>query len=281
MNLSETLIYGNKFLKINNIKTFSLDSELLLSKVLDIRREDLLINLHKRIEKKKFKKYKKLLNKRKNREPIAYILKKKEFWKLDFYVDQSVLIPRPETEIIVEEVLKFYNYNSSKNFLDIGTGTGCITISILRERPKCKATAIDISKNAINVAKFNAKMHHLQNKIKFVNIDIDKFSFNKYDFIISNPPYINIVDLKRLDLGIKLYEPIIALRAGIDGLSEIKKIIRKSRTLLKSNGKLIFEIGNKHIEIIMKLLLDNGFYINKICKDIQSYPRVVISTKIF
>ncbi len=281
MNLSETLLYGNKFLKINNIKTFSLDSELLLSKVLDIRREELLINLHKRIEKKKFKKYKKLLNKRKNREPIAYILKKKEFWKLDFYVDQSVLIPRPETEIIVEEVLKFYNYNSSKNFLDIGTGTGCIAISILKERPKCKATAIDISKKAINVAKFNAKMHHLQNKIKFVNIDIDKFSCNKYDFIISNPPYINIVDLKRLDLGIKLYEPIIALEAGIDGLSEIKKIIRKSRTLLKNNGKLIFEIGNKHIEIIMKLLLDNGFYINKICKDIQSNPRVVISTKIF
>ena len=281
MNLSETLLYGNKFLKINNIKTFSLDSELLLSKVLDIRREELLINLHKRIEKKKFKKYKKLLNKRKNKEPIAYILKKKEFWKLDFYVDQSVLIPRPETEIIVEEVLKFYNYNSSKNFLDIGTGTGCIAISILKERPKCKATAIDISKKAINVAKFNAKMHHLQNKIKFVNIDIDKFSCNKYDFIISNPPYINIVDLKRLDLGIKLYEPIIALEAGIDGLSEIKKIIRKSRTLLKSNGKLIFEIGNKHIEIIMKLLLDNGFYINKICKDIQSNPRVVISTKIF
>ena len=281
MNLSETLIYGNKFLKINNIKTFSLDSELLLSKVLDIRREDLLINLHKRIEKKKFKKYKKLLNKRKNKEPIAYILKKKEFWKLDFYVDQSVLIPRPETEIIVEEVLKFYNYNSSKNFLDIGTGSGCIAISILKERPKCKATAIDISKNAINVAKFNAKMHHLQNKIKFVNIDIDKFSCNKYDFIISNPPYINIVDLKRLDLGIKLYEPIIALRAGIDGLSEIRKIIRKSKTLLKNNGKLIFEIGNRHIDIIMKLLLDNGFYINKICKEIQSYPRVVISTKIF
>ena len=281
MNLSETLLYGNKLLKINDIKTFSLDSELLLSKVLDIRREDLLINLHKKIEKKKFKNYKKLLNKRKNKEPIAYILKKKEFWKLDFYVDESVLIPRPETEIIVEEVLKFYNYNSSKNFLDIGTGTGCITISILKERPKCKATAIDISKKALNVAKFNANMHHLQNKIKFVNIDIDKFSYNKYDFIISNPPYINIVDIKRLDLDIKLYEPIIALEAGIDGLSKIRKIIRKSRTLLKNNGKLIFEIGNKHLDIIMKLLLENGFYINKICKDIQSYPRVVISTKIF
>ena len=124
-------------------------------------------------------------------------------------------------------------------------------------------------------------MHHLQNKIKFVNIDIDKFSYNKYDFIISNPPYINIVDIKRLDLDIKLYEPIIALEAGIDGLSKIRKIIRKSRTLLKNNGKLIFEIGNKHLDIIMKLLLENGFYINKICKDIQSYPRVVISTKIF
>ena len=196
-------------------------------------------------------------------------------------MNRGVLIPRPETEIIVNKTLKLISLNASKKILDIGTGSGCIMLSILKERPKCYGTAIDISKKALNVAITNAKMHHLQNKIKFVNIDIDKFSCNKYDFIISNPPYINIVDLKRLDLGIKLYEPIIALEAGIDGLSEIRKIIRKSRTLLKNNGKLIFEIGNKHIDIIMKLLLDNGFYINKICKDIQSYPRVVISTKIF
>ena len=281
MNYLEALNYGNKILKSRKIINYNLDSQILLSKALNLSRERLLINLSNNLETANFNKFKKLVLRRKKKEPIAYIFKNKEFWKYNFKVNRGVLIPRPETEIIVNKTLKLISLNASKKILDIGTGSGCIMLSILKERPKCYGTAIDISKKALNVAITNAKMHHLQNKIKFVNIDIDKFSCNKYDFIISNPPYINIVDLKRLDLGIKLYEPIIALEAGIDGLSEIKKIIRKSRTLLKNNGKLIFEIGNKHIEIIMKLLLDNGFYINKICKDIQSNPRVVISTKIF
>ena len=136
------------------------------------------------------------------------------------------------------------------------------------------------SKKALKVALFNAKMHQLQNKIQFINIDVDKFNLNIYDFIVSNPPYISSIDLKRLDDSVRLYEPHKALSAGTDGLNIIRKIILKSRKLLKVNGKLIIEIGNTHEFYTKYFLKKNGFYVNKICKDIQSLPRVIISTKI-
>jgi protein-(glutamine-N5) methyltransferase, release factor-specific len=196
-------------------------------------------------------------------------------------VNRGVLIPRPETEIIVNKTLKLISLNASKKILDIGTGSGCIMLSILKERPKCHGTAIDISKKALKVAITNAKMHHLQNKIRFINNDIDKFNYNKYDFILSNPPYINSIDIKRLDKDIILYEPLVALQAGIDGLRVIRKLIKKSRTLLKKNGKLIFEIGKNQLIDVIKLLNKNKFYINEVCKDLQSHPRVIVSTKPF
>ena len=279
MNYLEAINYGSKILKLSNSNSFKLDSELLLAKALNSSRENLLVNLNKKIKKKNFNYFKTYLNRRRKNEPIAYIFKQKEFWKNSFRVSRDVLIPRPETEQIVEEVLELTNVYSSKKFLDIGTGSGCIILSILKERPKCFGTALDISKKALKIAIFNAKMHHLQNKIKFINIDIDKFNMNNYDFILSNPPYINEIDLKRLDKDVRLYEPLIALKAGVDGLSEIKKIILKSKKLLKNNGKLIFEIGYNQINNVAKLLNENGYYINKVRRDIQSYPRVVVSTK--
>ena len=153
--------------------------------------------------------------------------------------------------------------------------------SIAKERKNCRHTAIDISKKAINVAKFNAKMHHLENKINFKNIDVDKIQYNKYDFIISNPPYINIIDLSRLDLSVRLFEPNVALEAGTDGYREIKKIIIKSKKLLKTYGKLVFEIGEGQYYQTRKILNENQYYINKVIKDISSIPRVIVSTKIF
>ena len=281
MNYLQAINYGNKLLKLNNLKSYNLDSELLLSKVLNYSREKILINLNDKLEKKKFTKFKRLIFRRKNNEPIAYILKKKEFWNYTFKLNNEVLIPRPETEIIVREVLNLTNNNSSKHILDVGTGSGCILLSILNERQKCYGTALDISKKAIKVAISNAKIHHLENKIKFLNIDVDKFNYNKYDFIISNPPYINNIDLKRLDKDVQLYEPKVALNGGIDGLRVIKKIIKKSKTLLKKNGKLIFEIGKNQMPNVTKYLKYNNFYINNIYKDIQSYPRVISSTKLF
>ena len=281
MNNLNSLNYGNKLLKKKNIITYRLDSELLLSKALNKNREDLLIDLNTNIKKEEFDSFKKLLKRRAFKEPIAYILKRKEFWKNSFLVSRDVLIPRPETEIIVEELLKLTDINSSKSFLDVGSGSGCLIISIIKERPNFYGTALDVSKKAIKIAIINAKMHHLQNKIKFKIIDIDKFNQYKYDFIISNPPYINDFDLKRLDNDITNYEPKIALEAGEDGLNVIRKIIFKSKTLLKKNGKLIFEIGyNQKIKVI-NLLKENKFFINKICNDFNSLPRVIISTKTF
>ena len=207
-------------------------------------------------------------------------MQKKEFWKHKFFVNKDVLIPRPETEIIIDELLKEVGLESSKYLLDVGTGSGCIIISILKERSNCAGTAIDISQKALNVAKYNAKIHQVQNKINFINIDIDKHIFNKYDFILSNPPYINKFELKRLDSDVKSYEPHLALEAGVDGLNLIRKLILKSKTLLKKRGKLIFEIGEKQVNESKNLLLRNGFYINKICKDIYLKPRVIISTKL-
>ncbi len=280
MNYIQALNLGSSILKHYNIKTYSLDSELLLAHTLNITREKLLTNLKRIINKKNFLKYKGFVIRRKKNEPVAYILEKKEFWKYEFFVNNDVLIPRPETEIIVEEILKKIEVKSSKRFLDVGTGSGCIIISILKERPNCLGTAIDISKKAIKVAQFNAKMHHLQNKINFINMDIDKFKHNKYDFVISNPPYINKFNLKRLGDNIKLYEPQLALEAGIDGFSKINKLILRSKILLKNNGKLVFEIGEKQIDKAKYLLKKNGFYINKICRDISALPRVIISTKL-
>ena len=281
MNYLEALNYGNKILKSCKIINYNLDSQILLSKALNLSRERLLINLSNNLETANFNKFKKLVLRRKKKEPIAYIFKNREFWKYNFKVNRGVLIPRPETEIIVNKTLKFISLNASKKILDIGTGSGCIMLSILKERPRCHGTAIDISKKALKVAITNAKMHHLQNKIKFINNDIDKFNYNKYDFILSNPPYINSIDIKRLDKDITLYEPLVALQAGIDGLREIRKLIKKSRTLLKKNGKLIFEIGKNQLIDVIKLLNKNKFYINEVCKDLQSHPRVIVSTKPF
>ena len=280
MNNMDVLNYGSKLLKNSNINSYILDSELILAKVLNSTREKLLINLDKKLDRKNFKKYKNLILRRKKNEPIAHIFQNKEFWKYNFIVNGNVLIPRPETEIIVQELLKLTNYYSFKHILDIGTGSGCIIISLLKNRPFCNGTAIDVSRKALKIAKSNAKMHHLENKIKFINNDIDKFNHNKYDFIVSNPPYINKFELKRLSSNVRLFEPKIALEAGIDGFREIKKVILRSKKLLKKNGKLIFEIGDKQKKYSIYLLKKNGFYLNKICTDISTVPRVLISTKI-
>ena len=271
---------GNQILKANNIKNPNLDCELILSKVLNKKREEILINLNNKIDNKQKNEFVFYLNKRKKKNPISYILGYKYFWKYKFYINKSTLIPRPDSEHLIEQALKFIPNSRSINILDIGTGSGCLIISLLNERQNCIATAIDLSKDALKVAKINAKLHHLENKIKFLNIDIDKFNANKYDLIISNPPYINSVDLNRLDDDVKLYEPKLALYGGITGFEEIKKFIKRSYKILKYNGKLIIEIGSKQKNYTKEILLKNGFYINNISKDFSGKDRCLISTKV-
>ncbi len=280
MNYQKILNNGINSLKISNIINPELDSELLLSKALNKKREKILTNLKKEINKKQLDKFNLYLSRRKKKEPIAYILGFKYFWKYKFIINKSVLVPRPETEQIVEETLNYLSNNESKKILDIGTGSGCIIVSVLKERSKCKAIAIDISSKALKVAKTNAKIHHLENKIKFINIDIDKFNYNKYDLILSNPPYISNIDLIRLDDDIRIYEPRESLSGGLDGYEKIIKVIEKSSKLLKNNGKLIVEIGDTQKNNVLKLLKNNGFYINKTGKDLSGRDRCIVSTKI-
>ncbi len=280
MNYQKILNNGINSLKISNIINPELDSELLLSKALNKKREKILTNLKKEINKKQLDKFNLYLSRRKKKEPIAYILGFKYFWKYKFFINKSVLVPRPETEQIVEETLNYLSDNESKKILDIGTGSGCIIVSVLKERSRCKAIAIDISSKALKVAKTNAKIHHLENKIKFINIDIDKFNYNKYDLILSNPPYISDIDLIRLDNDVRIYEPRESLSGGLEGYEIITKVIEKSSKLLKNNGKLIVEIGDTQKNNVLKLLKNNGFYINKTGKDLSGRDRCIVSTKI-
>tara|TARA_Y100001970_G_C14141025_1_gene807107 strand:- start:280 stop:1128 length:849 start_codon:yes stop_codon:yes gene_type:complete len=280
MNYLNLLEEGIKSLKKNNVINPKLDSELLLSKALKKNRNEILINLKNEINLKDFYKFNSYISRRKKKEPIAQILGFKYFWKHRFFINKSVLVPRPETEHVVEETLNCLNKDMSKKILDIGTGSGCIIISVIKERIKCSATAIDISLKALNVAKTNAKLHQLENKIKFINIDIDKYNSNKYDLILSNPPYINEIDLNRLDDDVRLYEPRKALSGGFDGYREIRKVIEKGTKLLKYNGKFIIEIGDTQKNKTLKLLKKNGLYINKICRDLSGKDRCIVSTKI-
>ena len=279
MNYYRVLLESEKNLKSIFIKNPRLDSELLLSRSLKISRENILVNLNRKISKKNFNYFKKLIERRKKNEPIAYIVGYKEFWKRKFKVNNDVLIPRPDTEFMVEESLRLIPKNCSLNILDIGTGSGCIILSILKERKKCYGVALDISKKALNVAKFNAKMQQIKNRIKFVNSDIDKFNSGKYDVILSNPPYIKNSDIKYLDKDICFFEPKVALKGGFDCYSTISTVIDKSKILMKKKGKLFLEIGNNQTKYVSQLLKTKGFYINKIVKNLSKNNRCIISTK--
>ena len=279
-NIQEELKRGSKFLKENFINTYKIDSELLLGKVLNKGREYLFLNYKENLSNELIKNFESLLKRRKKKEPVAYILNCKEFWKNNFYVDQNVLIPRPDTEVLVEEIMKLYGKQKKLSILDVGTGSGCIIISILKERQKFRATAIDISKKALNIAKYNAKMHHLNNRIKFYKSSVDNFFKHKYDLVVSNPPYISRLKIKYLDKDILGFEPIQALEGGIDGFNVFSKIVKRSSMLLKIGGKLVLEIGFDQKFEMLKLLNKSNFFVNKIVKDYGGRDRCIICTKL-
>ena len=265
---------------LNSSRTSKLDAEVLLSNVLKKNIAELIIDKSTKINQDEFILYKKLIKRRKLGEPIAYILNKKEFWKNTFFVDQNVLIPRPDTEVIIEEILKLISKDEKKFILDIGTGSGCIIISIANERPKLNCTAIDISKKALKVAKINAKIHHIKNRIKFYNSSVDNFFKGKYDLIISNPPYIKDFEIKYLDKDINSFEPLVSLKGGPNGSSVLNKVIKKSSNLIKVGGKLVLEIGYDQKYIVKDLLKREGFYINKLVKDYANNDRCIVATKL-
>ena len=280
MKIYNAINKASELLKESGIISSKLDSEILISKVLGAERSNIILNISKELTEKEISIYNKLIQQRCKRKPIAYLTKKKEFWKYEFYVSKNVLIPRPDSELIVEKVLEFTKNKQSKNLLEIGVGSGCIILSILKEKNNFYGTGIDISKKSLQTCRINSDNLGVFNRLKLFKSDIDNFKYGKYDLIISNPPYIKKFDLKYLEKDVINYEPLSALNGGIDGLSEIRKVINNSTQLIKKKGILVLEIGFNQSEEVKKILYRKGFYINKVFKDLSKKNRCIVSTKI-
>ena len=278
MNIEETIKKGSEELKKNKIISHGLDAEMILSDIMGVEREFLLIKNNIKISDNIKKRFKHAINRRVNSEPIAYIIGKKEFWSETFKVSHATLIPRPETELLIYKIINFFK-NKSINILDIGTGSGCILLSILKELKFSRGTGIDISKSAIKIAANNSRIFNLSNRSKFRVFDINKFNLGKYDLIVSNPPYIPSREIKNLSKDIRYYEPDIAINGGKDGLDLIKKVIYKSSILLKKNGLFALEMGTNQYFKVSTIMKKYGFRIITKEFDYNNNVRCIISTK--
>ena len=280
MNIGSAIITAKNILEKKFSKSPDLDSEILMSKTIEKDRKYLMLNLEKNLGKDKLNYFTNLVVERLAGKPIAYITNRKDFWKYEFEVRKDSLIPRPDTELLIEQTLNITKNKSNLRVLDIGVGSGCILLSILKEKKDFYGTGIDISKKCITLSKINASRLQLTDKVKFFNSDVDNFNIGKYDLIISNPPYIKKLELRYLDRDIINFEPKLALDGGLDGLSVIRKVINKSSELIKKDGKFILEIGFDQKNKVKKLLKNKGFYINKVLKDLAKNDRCIVSTKI-
>ena len=278
MILENTINESSKALKDHNIESHNLDAQILLSEIMGIPREFLILRSKTHITKEVRQKYYNAIKRRIKNEPIAYITGKREFWSHNFLVNSFTLIPRPETELLIYKIVNYFK-NKSINILDIGTGSGCILLSILKELKNARGVGIDVSSKTIKIAKLNSNNLGLTNCSKLIVSDINKFNSGKYDLIVSNPPYIPYRNIRNLSKDIINYEPWVALNGGNDGLDLIKKVIYKSSKLLKKNGLLAIEIGNKQYTKVSNIL--NRFRFREIGKEYDNNKNVrcIITTK--
>ncbi len=278
MDIQSALEKGQSILIDNNIISAKLDSEILMSQAIREDKKFIILNLHKEVKKRDIDYFENLIQERAKSKPIAQIIKKKDFWKYEFIVNNNVLIPRPDTEILIEQALKLVKNKNRLQILDIGVGSGCILMSILKEKKNFIGTGIDISNKSLQISKVNGQKLRINNRLRLFKSNIDNFNTGKYDLIVSNPPYIKKSILKCLEKDIG-YEPKQALDGGLDGLSEIRKVINKSSELIKRNGHFIIEIGFDQKNKVKKILRNKGFYIKKTVKDLSNHDRCIVSIK--
>ena len=279
MDIETALKKGQLILKDNKIKSAELDSDILMSQAIRKDKKYIILNYNKKIKKKDLKYFDFLIQERVKKKPIAYLTKKKDFWKYEFLIDKNVLIPRPDTEVLVEQILELTKNKASMRILEIGVGSGCIILSILKEKKKFFGIGIDISTKSIKISEINSHKLGVNRRLKLFKSNIDNFNTGKYDLIISNPPYIKKNFLKCLEKDIS-FEPVEALDGGIDGLSVTRKTILKSSELIKKKGYLFLEIGFDQKNKVKKILENNGFYIKKVIKDLSNHDRCIVSIKI-
>lgn len=299
MNINDLLIYGRKYLLDEKLENVPLKVRLLLEHILKMNKFELVINHTQEIDKYKIEEFKNGLEKLKNNVPIQYIINNQEFMKLNFYVDENVLIPQPDTEILVEEVIeycknKFFNRNSiytpndnlnnSNDYkikiLDLCTGSGAIAISLATYIENCEITASDISNKALQIAKLNAEKNLVYKKINFIESDMfSNIQDTNFDIIVSNPPYIETNTINSLSAEVQK-EPIIALDGGIDGLNFYREIIDNGSNFLKNDAKLFLEIGYNQKEQLFNLIKESNKFTNPQCiQDLSNNDRVIICTK--
>ncbi len=280
MNIDLAINEGSKILKSKFISNPLLDAEILMAKTINKDRNYILLNSSNSINKNDLNNFFKLIEQRSLGNPIAYLIKKKPFWNSEFFITKDILIPRPDTELVIENILRLTKNKSKINILDIGVGSGCIIVSILKERKNFRGTGIDLSKKCLIISRKNAIAQKVSSRLKLFKSDVDKFNLGKYDLIVSNPPYIKTCKLKYLEKDVAEFEPRLALDGGLDGLSEIRKVIKKSSGLIKKSGKLILEIGFDQKNKVINLLKKEGFYIDSTQKDLANNDRCIVSTKL-
>lgn len=278
MTIKQAIIKGTTILKLDNISTPKMKTRLLLQYVLKKPRQYLIVYDNKELTKKEEQEYLKYIQMVKNGEPIEHITHQKEFMKLNFYVDKNVLIPRQDTEILVEEIIKIAKHIKAKKILDLCTGSGAIAISLAKYIDNIQITALDISSKAIDIATKNARINNVEDRITFVESNLfDSLAEEKYDIIVSNPPYIKRKVIEKLDKEVRK-EPIIALDGGEDGLDFYRKIIDNGYKYLKYGGYIGLEIGYDQKEDVTKIIKEKQHYKNTFCKkDLYDNDRVIIT----
>ncbi len=278
LTVLESIKLSTEFLQKKGIESPRINAELLLAKILNCKRLDLYLKFDRPLNEEEIKLYREFLSRRSKFEPLQYILGSVEFYGLEFMVDSSVLIPRPETEILVEEIINSVTKGDKLKILDIGTGSGIIAVCLAKHLPECKVIAVDSSIEALNTAKKNSDINNTAGMIDFIEWDIQSGSFlpeKDFDIVVSNPPYISAEEFTKLRPELKIYEPKTALTDSADGLSFFRVIALKSKELLKRGGRLFMETGMEQAGEVKEILLSNNYSDIKFKKDYLNIDRVV------
>ncbi len=283
LTVLESIKLSTKFLEDKGIESPRINAELLLAKILNCRRLDLYLMFDRPLKEPEVTAYREFLKRRGKFEPLQYIVGAVEFYGLEFKVDKSVLIPRPETELLVEKIINDHPGEEPLKILDIGTGSGNISVCLAKFIKNAHIISIDISEDALKLGKENAEWNTVLDKIKFINADItaaeifseENFSEEKFDVVVSNPPYVSSDDYSALAPELKFYEPKIALTDGKDGLSFYNVIAKKAGHLLKNGGRLYFELGAGLCGEVARILEQNNFINIEVKKDYQNIERVI------
>lgn len=273
------LLYGRNKLLDAKIESYSLDARILLAYALNLSKEKLIISLDKSIDEDQWLFYQQLIERREKFEPIAYLVGAKEFFSLEFKVNHNTLIPRPDSETLIETVLEYFpNKNDEIKILDLGTGTGCLLLTLLIQYPTAIGIGIDISIDTLQIAHYNSLSLNLKNRTIFIQSDwISSLSQNiKYDIIVSNPPYIEQQNLQGLAEEVKNYEPNLALNGGLDGLDCYRVIASNIGSFLNSNGKIFLEIGYNQEEKVKEIFKNNNIDFISEHRDLNNIIRCIV-----